>query len=222
MIVDGLLKCAQNKNRYILIQTQVASDLSVFIEQVVFLLRFVVSLVKDTMEEYLEDWKKVQTFMRDWMHYLDRTFEGKSGDAIFVGVSFVAGGLNIWGCIPMSVIWGFGMLGGRGGLIITCRQKTSTLRLDIGIFYLELFVWEPPIPIFVSIVPHFLHIFIRHLSGEILHDVDKVLLHSIKFQIQSCNVILSAKIIGTMGHCTARYLSQKVCWRVIGMRLDLT
>ena len=160
--------------------------------------------------------------MRDWMHYLDRTFEGKSGDAIFVGVSFVAGGLNIWGCIPMSVIWGFGMLGGSGGLIITCRQKTSTLRLDIEIFYLELFVWEPPIPIFVSIVPHFLHIFIRHLSGEILHDVDKVLLHSIQFQIQSCNVILSAKIIGTMGHCTARYLSQKVCWRVIGMRLELT
>ena len=37
--------------------TQVASDLSVFIEQVVFLLWLVVTLVKDTMEEYLEDWK---------------------------------------------------------------------------------------------------------------------------------------------------------------------
>ena len=55
---------------------------------------------------------------------------------------------------------------------------------SLQIFYLELFVGEPPIPIFVSIVPHFLHIFIRHLSGEVLHDVDKVLLHSIQFEVQ--------------------------------------
>ncbi len=45
-----------SKNTDFSFYTQVASDLSVFIEQVVFLLWFVVTLVKDTMEEYLEDW----------------------------------------------------------------------------------------------------------------------------------------------------------------------
>ena len=95
---------------------------------------------------------------------------------MFVGVSFVAGGLNICGCIPMSVMWGFGMVGGSGGLIITCERDVSWIRWLLWALYLELLVWEPSVPILVSIAPHLLHIFIGHLSGKVLHNVNKVLL----------------------------------------------
>ena len=53
---------------------------------------------------------------------ISRTLEGRSGEAKFDGVSFVAGGEKTWGAIPMSVMWGFGVEGGRGGSIINLNS----------------------------------------------------------------------------------------------------
>ena len=43
---------------------------------------------------------------------------GRRGEAKLEGASCGVGGLNIWGSIPRSLMWGFGISGGHWGLTI--------------------------------------------------------------------------------------------------------
>ena len=66
--------------------------------------------------------------MNAWFSRIIHTFDGSKGDAKFDGGSLLTTGLNTCGFIPISVIWGLGVLGGNGGLIITYRIKVRKWR----------------------------------------------------------------------------------------------
>lgn len=65
--------------------------------------------------------KKLKYYLINYQHLtlFYKTFDGRRGEAKLDGVSFVTSGLNTCGAIPISVMCGLGVEGGKGGFIIT-------------------------------------------------------------------------------------------------------
>ena len=114
--------------------------------------------------------------MEEWKDFLR---VGRMGEAKLEGASLVTSGPNTCGLSPSSDMWGFGTDGGSGGLIITLGVSDVIIIFNLVLGYLELFIRQLSIFIFVSILKHLLNILILNRHRQVLHYVNKIILNKL-------------------------------------------